>query len=225
MHHRQLCLDTETTGLHWETGHRIIEIGIIELVGRQRTGNDYHVYINPQRSVDESAIAVHGITNEFLDDKPTFREVSDGLLDYLSDAELIIHNAGFDLGFLNMEFSRLKVAGDIDLADGRVITDTLQVAKRKHVGKKNNLDALCSRYGIDSSSRVHHGALLDADLLASVYLSMSRTQHALGLVGDNLVDTQPDPCDIDTSELRVVSASESELAIHHAFTERYLSDG
>ena len=218
---RQLCLDTETTGISWKSGHRIIEIGIIELVDRLPTGNDYHVYLNPQRLVEQSAIAVHGITDEFLEDKPTFREVADDLLAYLGDSELIIHNAQFDMGFLNMEFNRLKVTDGFDLAENRVVTDTLALAKKKHVGQKNNLDTLCKRYGIDSSGRVLHGALLDADLLASVYLSMTRTQHALFLNKNAKKTCDLDLQSVDNSKLIIKKASADELVSHDAFVEQY----
>lgn len=218
---RQLCLDTETTGISWRNGHRIIEIGIIELVDRLPTGNDYHVYLNPQRLVEQSAMAVHGITDEFLEDKPTFREVADDLLAYLGDSELIIHNAQFDMGFLNMEFNRLKVTDGFDLAENRVVTDTLVLAKKKHVGQKNNLDALCKRYGIDSSGRVLHGALLDADLLASVYLSMTRTQHALFSNKDEKKSCGSDLQGVDNSKLIIKTASADEVASHDAFAKQY----
>lgn len=218
---RQLCLDTETTGISWKNGHRIIEIGIIELVNRLPTGNDYHAYINPQRLVEQSAMAVHGITDEFLEDKPTFREVADDLLAYLGDSELIIHNAQFDMGFLNMEFNRLKVTNGFDLAESCVVTDTLAMAKKKHVGQKNNLDALCKRYGIDSSGRVLHGALLDADLLASVYLSMTRTQHALFSNKMETTACDRDLQEIDNSKLIIKTATTHEVVSHDAFIKQY----
>jgi len=174
---RQVVLDTETTGLDPKQGHRIIEIGAIELVSRRATGNHYHVYLNPEREIDPGATQVHGMTWEDLKDKPRFAEVVAGLLDFLRDAELLIHNAPFDCAFLDHEFGLL---GMPPLADHcRGIGDTLRMAKELHPGKRNNLDALCERYGIDNAKRTLHGALLDAQLLAEIYLSMTRGQDSL----------------------------------------------
>lgn len=172
---RQIILDTETTGLDPNQGHRIIEIGCVELVNRRFTGNHYHQYINPERAIDDGALKVHGISNEFLDDKPVFAQIAKAFIDYIGDSELVIHNAPFDVGFINHEYRLLKKS--IKPIDKRCkIVDTLDYARKKHPGKKNNLDALCKRYHIDNSNRTLHGALLDADILAHVYLAMTGGQ-------------------------------------------------
>src|SRR5690554_5942731 len=175
---RQIVLDTETTGLEPSQGHRIIEIGCVELVNRRPTNNHFHVYLQPDREVDEGAIEVHGITNEFLADKPRFHEVVDEFLDFIRGGELVIHNAAFDVGFINHE---LKLLGDhygtVESICG--VCDTLTMARRMHPGQRNSLDALCKRYGIDNSQRELHGALLDARILADVYLAMTGGQTAL----------------------------------------------
>lgn len=176
---RQIVLDTETTGIDPNDGHRIIEIGCVELMERQLTGRHYHVYINPERQVDAEAISVHGITNEFLADKPLFRDVADEFFEFIKGAELVIHNAAFDVGFMDSEFARLKPVRKT--ADHCGIVDTLAIARQKHPGQKNNLDALCKRYGVDNSSRELHGALLDAEILADVYLLLTGGQTALTL--------------------------------------------
>lgn len=176
---RQLVLDTETTGLAVEQGHRIIEVGIIELVNRRATGNHFHRYVNPEREVDAGAVQVHGITNDFLADKPRFAEIAVDLWDWLAGDELIIHNAPFDVGFLDTEF-RLSAVGK-PLAQACTITDTVQMARKLHPGQKASLDALCKRYNVDNSNRDYHGALLDARLLADVYLAMTGGQSALSL--------------------------------------------
>lgn len=177
MAHRQVVLDTETTGLRTEDGHRVIEIGCVELINR-RFGRHFHYYINPQREIDAGALAVHGITNEFLKDKPLFAEISKALMAFIEDAELIIHNAPFDIGFLNYEFG-LTRQGWKPLAEVCTITDTLPMARQLHVGQRNSLDALCKRYAIDNSKRDLHGALMDANLLAQVYLAMTGGQGSL----------------------------------------------
>jgi DNA polymerase III subunit epsilon len=177
---RQIVLDTETTGLNPRTGDRVIEIGCVELVNRQLTGNNFHRYINPERDSEEGALAVHGLTTEFLSDKPKFAEIVDELRDYINGAEVIIHNAPFDLGFLNAEFARLKLPSFNEHIDNKVI-DTLLHAKEMHPGKRNSLDALCDRYGVSNAHRKLHGALLDAELLADVYLSMTRGQNSLSM--------------------------------------------
>lgn len=174
---RQIVLDTETTGLDWRNGDRVIEIGCVELLNRNLTGRHFHVYINPERGIDAEAIAVHGITEEFLADKPKFRDVADDFADFVRDAELIIHNASFDVGFLNHELSLLGRA-PLDGLCGNVV-DTLKMAKEQNPGKKASLDALCDRHEIDNASRTLHGALLDAELLAEVYLAMTRGQESL----------------------------------------------
>jgi DNA polymerase-3 subunit epsilon len=177
---RQIVLDTETTGLEVSQGHRIIEIGCVELVNRRLTGNHYHQYINPQREIDQGAIEVHGITNEFLDDKPVFARIAADFIEFISGAELIIHNAPFDLGFLDAEIQRLpRQYGAIK--DLCAVIDTLVMARTKHPGQRNNLDALCQRYQVDNSQRDLHGALLDAEILADVYLAMTGGQTAFQL--------------------------------------------
>ena len=177
---RQIVLDTETTGLEHSQGHRIIEIGCVELVNRKLTGNHYHQYINPRREIDQGAIEVHGITNEFLADKPVFEQVAADFVEYIAGAELVIHNAPFDLGFLNAELQRLE-EGRLPLESECSIMDTLVMARSKHPGQRNNLDALCQRYGVDNSQRELHGALLDAEILADVYLLMTGGQTMLQL--------------------------------------------
>ena len=174
---RQIVLDTETTGLSAESGDRIIEIGCVELVGRKLTGNHLHFYLNPERDSHEDALKVHGISNEFLRDKPRFAEVADEILRYVEGTELIIHNAAFDLGFLDKELERLGRPPLRSFVAG--VTDTLAMAKQLYPGKRNSLDALCERLGVDNSGRTLHGALLDAELLADVYISLTRGQEAL----------------------------------------------
>lgn len=175
---RQIVLDTETTGLEPSQGHRIIEIGCIELQDRCFTGNDFHVYINPQRSIDSGAVNIHGITEEFLADKPTFVEIANEFLDYIKNSEIIAHNATFDIGFLNHELGLLSPKQNINKY-ATTILDTLELARRLHPGQRNNLDALCNRYKIDNTKRNLHGALLDASLLAEVYLVMTGGQTTL----------------------------------------------
>jgi len=177
---RQIVLDTETTGLEVSQGHRIIEIGCVELVNRRLTGNHYHQYINPERDIDQGAIEVHGITNEFLVDKPVFSQVAEEFVDYIAGAELIIHNAPFDIGFLNAELRRVD-AGYEDVDKTCQTIDTLVMARGKHPGQRNSLDALCQRYMVDNSQRELHGALLDSEILADVYLFMTGGQTALSL--------------------------------------------
>lgn len=172
---RQIVLDTETTGISQELGHRVIEIGCIELIDRRETGNHYHVYLNPERLVDEGAFAVHGLSNEFLRDKPLFADVAQDFINYVKGSEVVIHNAPFDVGFLNAELQRLS--SDCLMLDQLcTIVDTLSMARKKHPGARNSLDALCKRYEVDNSGRELHGALLDASLLAQVYLAMTGGQ-------------------------------------------------
>src|SRR3954462_12335444 len=174
---RQIVLDTETTGLSAEAGDRIIEIGCVELVARKLTGNNKHWYLNPERDSHEDALKVHGISNEFLRDKPRFAAIADELMEYCAGAEIIIHNAAFDIGFLNKELEllgRRPFSGHVSK-----VTDTLAMAKEMYPGKRNSLDALCDRLGVDNSGRTLHGALLDAELLADVYINMTRGQDAL----------------------------------------------
>jgi DNA polymerase-3 subunit epsilon len=176
---RQIVLDTETTGLEPQQGHRIIEIGCVEMVDRRLTGNNFHQYLQPDREIDAAAIEVHGITNEFLADKPHFNDVAQDFIDYIRGAELIIHNAPFDVGFLDHE---LNLMGSTErIAELSAVTDTLVMAKKIHPGQRNSLDALCKRYDIDNSHRELHGALLDSEILADVYLMMTGGQGALNL--------------------------------------------
>ncbi len=217
---RQIVLDTETTGLEPEQGHRIIEIGCVELIERRLTGNNFHVYLQPDRQIDAAAVEVHGITNEFLADKPHFDDIADDLLTYLKGAELVIHNAPFDVGFLDAELARLDGMGAI--VDHCEVLDTLVMARKKHPGQRNSLDALCGRYEVDNSRRDKHGALLDAEILADVYLAMTGGQGALSLdaSNDNEGEGQGQAgirrLDRSGMSLVVVSANAEELAAHEA---------
>lgn len=175
MTHRQLVLDTETTGLKPEEGHRVIEIACVELIDRKLTGNHFHVYLNPDRDIEQGAINVHGLTSEFLQDKPRFSDIAADFLEFIKKAELVIHNAPFDVGFLNHELALWKKEAK-KITHYCSVIDTLQIARTKHVGQRNNLDALCKRYKVDHSKRELHGALLDANLLAQVYLAMTGGQ-------------------------------------------------
>ncbi|MBC7190948.1 DNA polymerase III subunit epsilon [Marinobacter sp.] len=218
---RQIVLDTETTGIDPSQGHRIIEIGCVELMERQLTGRHYHVYINPERAVEEEAISVHGITNEFLEDKPTFAEVADEFFAFIQGAELVIHNAPFDVGFMDAEFARLKPVRKT--ADHCGIVDSLAIAREKHPGQKNNLNALCKRYGVDNSSRELHGALLDAEILADVYLLLTGGQTDLSLdssAGGGASGTAIRRLSGDRPRLPVVEASADESLAHQEFLER-----
>ncbi|MFP4130408.1 MAG: DNA polymerase III subunit epsilon, partial [Halorhodospira sp.] len=180
---RQILLDTETTGMDPAEGHRIIEIGCVEVVRRRLTGNNFHRYLNPDRTVDQGAEGVHGLSNRFLADKPRFADVAQAFVDYVRGAEVIIHNAPFDVGFLDAELAWLAPEWG-RLADYATVTDSLQMARRMHPGQRCSLDALCKRYGVDGSRRELHGALLDAELLAEVYLAMTGGQAALALDGE-----------------------------------------
>ncbi|MEO8409585.1 MAG: DNA polymerase III subunit epsilon [Propionivibrio sp.] len=174
---RQIFLDTETTGLEPKLGHRIIEIGCVEMRSRRLTNRHFHRYLNPEREIDAGALAVHGISQEFLEDKPRFADIAEEFLDFVRGAELIIHNAPFDIGFLNAELARLDRAPIDAVCHG--VSDTLRMAKELYPGKKNNLNALCDRYAVDNSRRTLHGALLDAEILAEVYVAMTRGQESL----------------------------------------------
>ncbi len=212
---RQIVLDTETTGLNPRTGDRIIEVGCVELKNRMLTGNNFHCYVNPERDSEEGALAVHGLTSEFLSDKPRFSEIVAELRDYVAGAEVIIHNAPFDLGFLNAEFKRLNLPSFSDHV-GTVI-DTLVHAKEMHPGKRNSLDALCDRYGVSNSHRKLHGALLDAELLADVYLSMTRGQNSLSMELDVEQSTASESAEpIALAAVMFLPASADELAVHDA---------
>ncbi len=215
---RLIVLDTETTGLEPEQGHRIIEIGCVEMIDRRLTGNNFHQYLQPDREIDQGAIEVHGITNEFLADKPHFADVAADFIDYVRGAELIIHNAPFDVGFLNSEL-RLMGHGS-RMNDLCAVTDTLVMAKKMHPGQRNSLDALCKRYDIDNSHRELHGALLDAEILADVYLMMTGGQAALvldagiGEAGGEQADGGIRRLPAGRPPLRVVRATTEELALH-----------
>lgn len=174
---RQVMLDTETTGLEHRLGDRVIEIGCVEMVSRKLTGRRFHRYLNPEREVEAGAMAVHGLSNEFLQDKPKFLEIADAFSEFVRDAELVIHNAPFDVGFLNSELARAGLPRLEELTSG--VVDTLKMAKELHPGRRNSLDALCERYQIDNSQRTLHGALLDAELLSDIYLAMTRGQDSL----------------------------------------------
>ena len=210
---RQIVLDTETTGINPKLGNRILEIGCVELLNRKLTGNNLHFYINPERDSEEGALNVHGLTTEFLSDKPKFHEIIDQLRAYIQGAEVIIHNAPFDLGFLNHEFKLLNLPDFTDHIGG--VIDTLVQAKELHPGKRNSLDALCDRYGISNSHRKLHGALLDAELLADVYLAMTRGQNSLGM--DIVIEETGSGiamAEIALAEVMVLRASDAEEALH-----------
>ena len=215
---RIVVLDTETTGLNPQEGHRIIEIGCVELVKRRLTGKRFHVYINPDRIIDEGAIAVHGITNQFLDDKPHFEQIVDDFIAFIKDAELVIHNAPFDVGFINNELSRLNNKSGT-ITDYSEVFDTLTYARKKHPGQRNSLDALCKRYGIDNSHRDLHGALLDAEILADVFLLMTGGQSSLLDEGQSVIEAVSVNTDVkrvstDRSALKIISCNEEELTAH-----------
>ena len=213
---RQIFLDTETTGLEHAQGHRVIEIAAVEVINRRSTKNHFHVYLNPDRDIDAGAQQVHGITLEFLQDKPRFADVAAELLDFIAGGELVIHNAPFDVGFLNNELGMLGM-GTVQQNCASIV-DTLRMAKDMRPGQRNNLDALCRHFGIDNSSRTLHGALLDAELLADVYLAMTRGQESL------MMDIEPPlpaagdtPQAINATALPVIAASAEELAAHRSY--------
>ncbi|MFT4171185.1 MAG: DNA polymerase III subunit epsilon [Rhodocyclaceae bacterium] len=212
---RQIVLDTETTGLDWRTGDRVVEIGCVEMLGRKLTGNNYHVYLNPQREVGDSE-RIHGLSDDFLSDKPLFDHISREFADYIDGAQLIIHNASFDVGFLNMEFDRLGLP-KIDVVCHPEVIDTVRMAKDMFPGKKASLDALCTRYEIDNSHRTLHGALLDAELLAEVYLAMTRGQESLTIGFEEETAELVAASFTHNAErapLLIVRANDEELAAH-----------
>ena len=214
---RQIFLDTETTGLEHKYGHRVIEIGCVEMRNRRLTNRHFHRYINPQRDIDAGALAVHGISLDFLQDKPLFESIAAEFLDFVRGAELIIHNAPFDIGFLNAELARLDMAPIGTVCHG--VLDTLRMAKELHPGKKNNLNVLCERYGVDNSRRTLHGALLDAEILAEVYVSMTRGQESLIMdLGNDTVEQTLSAEQAQQAGQRkaqhVVRASAEEVAQH-----------
>ncbi|PRC92961.1 DNA polymerase III subunit epsilon [Solimicrobium silvestre] len=212
---RQVVLDTETTGLNPRTGDRVIEVGCVELIDRKLTGNNFHVYINPERDSDPRALEIHGLTTEFLSDKPKFADIAASLSEYVQGAELIIHNASFDMGFLDAEYAKLKLSSFTSQVLN--VVDTLATAKEMHPGKRNSLDALCDRYGISNAHRQLHGALLDSELLADVYLAMSRGQNSF------VIDEEDHSSNANNSDaaheqplatILVQAANEEELAAH-----------
>jgi DNA polymerase-3 subunit epsilon len=221
---RQVILDTETTGLEWDLGHRVIEIGCIELLGRRITENRFHRFVNPERSVDAGALEVHGISAESLTDKPKFSEIADELLAFIKDCELVIHNADFDIGFLNNELSLAgRNVGRIE--DVCNVQDTLQLARQLHPGQRNSLDALCKRYGVDNSHRTLHGAILDAEILADVYLAMTGGQTELTFVGARKQDQISGMTDIksfdgaDGMPIKVTYPTNQEVELHQRWLD------
>jgi DNA polymerase-3 subunit epsilon len=226
---RQIVLDTETTGIDPKSGHRIIEIGCVELINRRLTGNNFHVYVNPQRDIEDEAIDVHGITNEFLRDKPLYHQIAQEFFDYIQGAELIIHNAPFDVGFMDHEFALLQ-KGFPNTHDYCDVLDTLVMARNLHPGQKNSLDALCRRYDIDNSKRTLHGALLDSEILADVYLAMTGGQVKMNLANNTDDNAQSDGTSIrrlaeNRPMLKVVKASADELMAHEARLKVVNKDG
>lgn len=220
---RQVFLDTETTGLEHKQGHRIIEVAGVEVINRRVTNRHYHQYINPEREIDAGAQEVHGLSTEFLQDKPLFADIANDLIDFIADAELIMHNAPFDEGFLNSEFARLSLPSVKDVV--HEVTDTLQMAKNMRPGQRNNLDALCKVYGIDNSHRTLHGALLDSELLAEVYIAMTRGQESLEIELDVVEATGGGVIDEVIAPLFVHQANTNELAAHQAYLEELEKSG
>lgn len=210
-------LDTETTGLDPKLGHRIIEIAAVEMVNRRLTGNHYHCYLNPDREIDAGAQQVHGISAEFLQDKPRFKDVVDEFIGYVNGAELVIHNAPFDVGFLNHELGMIQRERINHFCPS--VIDTLKMAKEVHPGQKNNLDALCRRYQVDNSARTLHGALLDAELLAEVYLALTRGQETLNIEMEEVTVASALEQRIGQRELIVLKATPDELEAHQNYLE------
>lgn len=218
---RQIVLDTETTGIDPKEGHRIIEIGCVEVINRRLTGNHFHVYINPGRHIEQEAIDVHGITNEFLADKPVFADVATDFVEFIKGAQLVIHNAPFDVGFMDHEFAMEPKTRGVITSKMCDVLDTLVLARKMHPGQKNNLDALCKRYGIDNSHRALHGALLDAEILADVYLLMSGGQTKLNLASLGSGDSEGNADAIRRvtrtgNKLKVIRATADELEQHES---------
>ncbi len=223
---RQVVLDTETTGLEVSQKHRIIEIGAVEIVNRRLTGRHYHVYIQPDRAIDAGALEVHGITEDFLTDKPRFGEIVDGFLDFVEGAEVVIHNAAFDVAFLDYEFRLCAANTRMDISCIEV-TDSLELARRQYPGQRNSLDALCKRLGIDNSRRTLHGALLDSEILAEVYLAMTGGQSAIEFELDTASAGADTVIKIDPAsypQTPVLKASEEELAAHQRWLEKLQND-
>ncbi|ANJ68094.1 DNA polymerase III subunit epsilon [Halothiobacillus diazotrophicus] len=233
MSERQIILDTETTGMPVTEGHRLVEIGAVEMVGRRVTGRHYHVYLNPERPVDPGALAVHGLDDVFLSDKPKFADVVDEFLAFIQDGELIIHNAEFDVGFINAELERLPARGRLSDYVPNIV-DSLALARQKHPGQRNSLDALCRRYSIDNSARTLHGALLDSEILADVYLAITGGQKTLSFDADGDASGDTDQADTaarilrlpaDRPPLRVIAADAAEAEAHAAWMEKLGTDG
>ncbi len=215
---KKIFLDTETTGLDPNQGHRIIEIAAVEMINRQLSNNQFHVYINPEREIDEAAQEVHGLTLDFLSDKALFQDIAQDFIDFIADSELIIHNAPFDLSFLNMELGRIKKGEVEDYVEK--VTDSLAMARELRPGQRNNLDALCRHYGVDNSQRNLHGALLDSLLLSEVYIGMTRGQEALEI---NFTNHNAQQINIDQdilNQLKVIQASERDLDLHLKYLEK-----
>jgi len=225
---RQLVLDTETTGLEPSQGHRIIEIGVVEMIDRRLTGNNFHIYLQPDREIDAGAIEVHGITNEFLADKPRFEDIAQELADYLRGAEVIIHNAPFDVGFIDAEYQRME--NGLTMESLCEVIDTLVMAREMHPGQRNSLDALCGRYDVDNKHRTKHGALLDSEILADVYLAMTGGQKSLGWEADDDKEGDSNTKGIrrvnrDGLSLRVLKANADELAAHEERLDAMAASG
>jgi DNA polymerase-3 subunit epsilon len=225
---RQLVLDTETTGLEPSQGHRIIEIGVVEMIDRRLTGNNFHIYLQPDREIDAGAIEVHGITNEFLADKPRFEDIAEELAEYLRGAEVIIHNAPFDVGFIDAEYQRLE--NGLTMGSLCEVIDTLVMAREMHPGQRNSLDALCGRYDVDNKHRTKHGALLDSEILADVYLAMTGGQKSLGWEADDDKEGDSNTKGIrrvnrEGLSLRVLMANADELAAHEERLDAMASSG
>ena len=220
---RQIVLDTETTGLELSAGHRIIEIGGIELINRRPSENSFHCYVNPERAVDKEALEVHGIDNDFLSDQPYFSDIAESFLSFVDGAELVIHNADFDVGFINSELDRLDRAPS-DISETCQILDTLSMARRMHPGQRNSLDALAKRYNVDTSKRELHGALVDARILADVYLAMTGGQTSLSLEGTEQGDASRElkwkKINRDHLDLRILRATPEERSAHEAMIAR-----
>lgn len=218
---RSVVLDTETTGMPVTDGHRIIEIGCVEIINRRLTNRHFHVYLQPDREIDEEAMRVHGITNEFLIDKPRFKDIADDFYEFIKDAQLVIHNAVFDIGFINNEFELLGQMERANVEAYCSVLDSLQLARERHPGQRNSLDALCKRYHVDNSGRELHGALLDAELLADVYLTMTGGQTNLGLEANMQSNLSGGGASTirrlaaDRQPTRVIKASEAELQGHN----------
>ncbi|MAS00424.1 MAG: DNA polymerase III subunit epsilon [Nitrosomonadales bacterium] len=214
---RQIFLDTETTGLDPNQGHRIIEIAAVEMNNRQLTENHYHTYLNPERDIDSAAQEVHGITLDFLQDKPSFKDISNDFISFIKDAEIIIHNAPFDIGFINMELGKISLNRIDSYVDS--ISDSLVLAKEIRPGQRNNLDALCRSYGVDNTSRTLHGALLDAQLLSDVYLAMTRGQEGLEI---DFISTPENLNikDVDQADLIVSKPTENEIKLHKEYVNK-----